>query len=164
LILSGVGALDAQGDGVWLIGSLPHDGFEGMAALSFWTPWPLIQICCEKSLFRDLLAGLSTGLTCNNRGAGVTDRPLVWVGINVGKTAHHACVMDTDGEMQVIIAHVPQAELFAYATELRSLAQGRGSFTATLDHYDDVPGHIAEKVMDAHRKELEAAGGHAPGH
>ncbi len=72
--------------------------------------------------------------------------------------------MDTDGEMQVIIAHVPQAELFAYATELRSLAQGRGSFTATLDHYDDVPGHIAEKVMDAHRKEIEAAGGHTPGH
>ena len=72
--------------------------------------------------------------------------------------------MDTDGDMQVIIAHVPQAELFAYATELRSLAQGRGSFTATLDHYDDVPGHIAEKVMDAHRKEIEAAGGHTAGH
>jgi elongation factor G len=72
--------------------------------------------------------------------------------------------MDTDGDMQVIIAHVPQAELFNYATELRSLAQGRGSFKATLDHYDDVPGHIAEKVMDAHRKELEAAGGHGTGH
>jgi elongation factor G len=72
--------------------------------------------------------------------------------------------MDTDGDMQVILAHVPQAELFNYATELRSLAQGRGSYSATLDHYDDVPGHIAEKVMDAHRKELEAAGGHAAGH
>ena len=69
--------------------------------------------------------------------------------------------MDTDGDLQVIIAQVPQAELFNYATELRSLAQGRGSFTATLDHYDDVPGHIAEKVMDAHRKEVEAAGGTA---
>ncbi len=72
--------------------------------------------------------------------------------------------MDTDGDLQVIIAHVPQAELFHYATELRSLAQGRGSFKATLDHYDDVPGHITEKVMDAHRKELEAAGGHGAGH
>ena len=41
----------------------------------------------------------------------------------------------------------PQAELFTYATELRSLAQGRGTFTATLDHYDDVPSHIAEKVI-----------------
>ena len=68
--------------------------------------------------------------------------------------------MDSDGETQIITAHVPQAELFNYATELRSLAQGRGTFKATLDHYDDVPGHIAEKVMDAHRKELEAAGGH----
>ena len=72
--------------------------------------------------------------------------------------------MDTDGDIQIITAHVPQAELFNYATELRSLAQGRGSFRATLDHYDDVPGHIAEKVMDAHRKELEAAGGHGGGH
>jgi elongation factor G len=72
--------------------------------------------------------------------------------------------MDTDGDLQVINAHVPQAELFNYATELRSLAQGRGSFSATLDHYEDVPGHIAEKVIETHRKELEAAGGHSGGH
>jgi elongation factor G len=72
--------------------------------------------------------------------------------------------MDTDGDMQIITAHVPQAELFNYATELRSLAQGRGSFSATLDHYEDVPGHIAEKVIEAHQKELAAAGGHGGGH
>jgi elongation factor G len=72
--------------------------------------------------------------------------------------------MDTEGDMQIISAHVPQAELFSYATELRSLAQGRGSFTATLDHYEDVPSHIAEKVIESHRKELEAAGGHGAGH
>ena len=51
-----------------------------------------------------------------------------------------------------------------YATELRSLAQGRGSFTATLDHYEDVPSHIAEKVIETHRKEIEATGGHVGGH
>ena len=69
--------------------------------------------------------------------------------------------MDTDGDLQVIIAHVPQAELFNYATELRSLAQGRGSFKATLDHYEDVPGHIAEKVIETPTaRRLEAAGGH----
>ncbi len=68
--------------------------------------------------------------------------------------------MDSDGDLQVIVAQVPQAELFSYATELRSLAQGRGSFSAELDHYEDVPSHIAERVIESHRKEIEAAGGH----
>ncbi|MBA2701625.1 MAG: elongation factor G [Chloroflexi bacterium] len=68
--------------------------------------------------------------------------------------------MDSDGSTQVISAHVPQAELFSYATELRSLAHGRGSFTATLDHYEDVPGHVADKVIAAHRKADETAGSH----
>jgi elongation factor G len=72
--------------------------------------------------------------------------------------------MDTADGMQVISAHVPLAEMANYAIELRSLAQGRGSFTMTPDHYDDVPGHIAEKVIESHRKELEAAGGHGSGH
>jgi elongation factor G len=67
--------------------------------------------------------------------------------------------MDVVGDgMQVITATVPQAELFSYATELRSLTGGRGTFSATLDHYEDVPAHLAEKVIEAHKKELEAAG------
>ena len=61
--------------------------------------------------------------------------------------------LDTAGNgMQVVNAHVPQAELFSYATELRSLTHGRGTFTAALDHYEEVPSHIAEKVIDAHKK------------
>ncbi|HET7169514.1 MAG TPA: elongation factor G [Candidatus Limnocylindrales bacterium] len=68
--------------------------------------------------------------------------------------------MDTEGGDQIITAHVPQAELFSYATELRSLAQGRGSFTATLAHYEDVPSHVAEKVIAEHRKAVESSGGH----
>ena len=67
--------------------------------------------------------------------------------------------MDVTGDgMQVIIAQVPQAELFSYATELRSLTGGRGTFSSTLDHYEDVPAHLAEKVIEAHKKEAEAAG------
>ena len=69
--------------------------------------------------------------------------------------------MDSAGDgQQVISAHVPQAELFTYATELRSLTHGRGTFIATLDHYEEVPQHVAEKVIASHRKEAEAVGSH----
>jgi elongation factor G len=69
--------------------------------------------------------------------------------------------MDTLGDgLQVVQAQVPQAELFTYATELRSLTHGRGTFTAALDHYEEAPQHVAEKVIESHKKELETAGGH----
>jgi elongation factor G len=68
--------------------------------------------------------------------------------------------MDTMDGLQVVAAQVPQSELFSYATELRSLTHGRGTFTATLDHYEEVPGHVADKVIEAHRKDLDAAGAH----
>ncbi len=65
--------------------------------------------------------------------------------------------MDPAGNgFQVVTAQVPQAELFTYATELRSLTGGRGTFTAVLDHYEDVPQHIAGKIIDEHKKEVEA--------
>ena len=67
--------------------------------------------------------------------------------------------MDPAGNgFQVVTAHVPQAELFTYATELRSLTGGRGTFGAVLDHYEDVPGHIAEKIVEAHKQEVGATG------
>ena len=66
--------------------------------------------------------------------------------------------MDLANGMQVITAQVPQAELFTYATELRSLTGGRGEFSATIDHYEEVPAYLAEKVIAEHKK--EAAEGH----
>ena len=66
--------------------------------------------------------------------------------------------LDSDGGLQVVRAQVPMAELATYATELRSLTHGRGSFSATLAAYEDVPQHLAQKVIEAHRKEAEAAG------
>jgi elongation factor G len=61
--------------------------------------------------------------------------------------------MDSANGTQVVRAHVPQAELFNYATELRSLSGGRGVFKAALDHYEEVPAHVAQKVIEAHKKE-----------
>lgn len=69
--------------------------------------------------------------------------------------------MDTDNGYLVITALVPQAELFTYATELRSLTGGRGTFTSVPDHYEDVPQQIAEKVIEAHKKATDhTSGGH----
>jgi elongation factor G len=65
--------------------------------------------------------------------------------------------IDSADGVQIVRAHVPQSELFTYATELRSLTGGRGSFSAKLDHYDEVPGHVATRIIAAHHKEVEAA-------
>ena len=55
--------------------------------------------------------------------------------------------MDSADGMQHLKAQVPQAEMFHYATELRSITQGRGRFSWKLDHYAEVPHNIAEKVI-----------------
>ena len=46
-----------------------------------------------------------------------------------------------------ISAFVPLAEMFGYATQLRSMTQGRATYTMQFDHYDEVPGNIAEEVI-----------------
>ena len=68
--------------------------------------------------------------------------------------------LDSLDGVQVVRAHVPMAELATYATELRSLTGGRGRFTATLDHYEEVPAHVAQKVIEQHKKEEAPAGSH----
>ena len=48
---------------------------------------------------------------------------------------------------RVISAYVPLAEMFGYATQLRSMTQGRATYTMQFDHYDEVPRNIAEEVI-----------------
>jgi elongation factor G len=64
--------------------------------------------------------------------------------------------MSPDGGTTIISAEAPQAEIQRYATDLRSITQGRGSFTTEFDHYEEVPAHIAQKVIDEAKKEAEA--------
>ncbi len=51
------------------------------------------------------------------------------------------------GEMHAIRAQVPLAEMLSYAPQLRSMTGGRGSYTMEVDHYDEVPAHLAEKII-----------------
>jgi elongation factor G len=60
--------------------------------------------------------------------------------------------MDAAGHYQIIRAQVPLAELHKYATVLRSKTGGRGVFTATMSHYEEVPRDQAEKVIAASEK------------
>ncbi|MCL6508644.1 MAG: elongation factor G, partial [Bryobacteraceae bacterium] len=55
--------------------------------------------------------------------------------------------MELRGTSQIIRALVPLAEMFGYATELRSRTQGRGSFTMHFGRYEEVPGPIAEEII-----------------
>ena len=54
---------------------------------------------------------------------------------------------ESRGNALQISAMVPLAEMFGYATTLRSNSQGRGTFTMTLDHYEEVPRNIAEEII-----------------
>lgn len=63
--------------------------------------------------------------------------------------------MDTEGNKQVINANVPMAEILRYAPDLRSMTGGRGTFTLDFDHYDEVPGDIAAKVIEKIKAERE---------
>ena len=61
------------------------------------------------------------------------------------------------GGMTLIEAEVPQAEVLRYATELRSLTQGRGSYTQEFSHYEGVPVNISQRVIENAKKMQEAA-------
>ncbi|MBD7983699.1 elongation factor G [Sporosarcina sp. Sa2YVA2] len=61
--------------------------------------------------------------------------------------------MDARGNAQVVRAMVPLAEMFGYATSLRSNTQGRGVFSMSFDHYEDVPKSVAEEVIKKNKGE-----------
>jgi elongation factor G len=66
--------------------------------------------------------------------------------------------MDPTGTGKTRIrAQVPQAEMTRYTIDLRSITGGRGAFTMRFSHYEEVPSHIADKVIAQHRKEKEEA-------
>jgi elongation factor G len=93
------------------------------------------------------------------RGKAVLQEPVMRVEVTVPEeymgdvlgnlSARRAMIegMDARANAQVIRSMVPLAEMFGYATELRSMTQGRGVFTMEFHHYQQLPASVAEDVM-----------------
>jgi elongation factor G len=65
--------------------------------------------------------------------------------------------MNPSGSMTTIEAQAPLSEVQHYSADMRSLTQGRGFFSMEFSHYEEVPSHLAQKVIDQANQAREAA-------
>lgn len=65
--------------------------------------------------------------------------------------------MEKKMNLQIVKAFVPLSEMFGYATDVRSLSQGRGNFTMQFDHYDVVPTNVSQEIVARSQGEWRAA-------
>jgi elongation factor G len=70
--------------------------------------------------------------------------------------------VEANGHNEVIKAHVPMAEMLSYASILKSITGGRGSYRMKMSHYEEVPSHLQAKIIAAHKAAKEGSGAHAP--
>ena len=64
--------------------------------------------------------------------------------------------MDSEGDVQIIEAQVPEAEMQTYSTQLRSITAGEGTFSMEFSHYDVVPANVAQQVIAKAKAAAEA--------
>jgi elongation factor G len=64
--------------------------------------------------------------------------------------------MEPQDGVSLIRAQAPLAEMLRYSTDLRSITQGRGTFSMEFSHYEEVPAHIAQNVITEAKKAKEA--------
>jgi elongation factor G len=83
----------------------------------------------------------------------VTEEHLGAVMGDIGRRRGTVREMHVRGELRNVDGEVPLAETFGYATDLRSLTQGRGTFTLEFERYDLIPDAIAEQVIKQRREE-----------
>jgi len=60
---------------------------------------------------------------------------------------------EPDGAWQIVRAMVPESEMQRFALDLRSITQGRGSFSSRFSHHEEVPAHLARQLIEAYQKE-----------
>jgi elongation factor G len=63
--------------------------------------------------------------------------------------------MDQSGGRSIITAQVPLAEMQRYSTSLRAFTQGRGFYTMRISHYENVPSHLAQEIVEQAKREAE---------
>ncbi|WP_422397465.1 elongation factor G [Spiroplasma endosymbiont of Panzeria rudis] len=81
--------------------------------------------------------------------------PDEYYGSIVGKISGKRGTIEADemrGNSKVVKAKVPLSEMFGYATELRSMTQGRGTYTMSFSHYEEAPKSVAEAVAGKYQK------------
>ena len=64
--------------------------------------------------------------------------------------------MEPAGSMTEVKAEVPMSEMLSYAPDLRSITGGQGEYTMEFERYEEVPSHLAQKVIDASKDSEEA--------
>jgi elongation factor G len=62
--------------------------------------------------------------------------------------------METDGRFEVVVAHVPQAELYQYSSQLRAITAGRGRHREKFEHYEDVPRELEPKIITEYGRKV----------
>lgn len=116
-----------------------------------------------------LAGALAFKKACSDAGVTLLE-PILDIAVNVPEeqmgdiigdlNAKRARIMGMEAQgsgRTVVKAKVPQAEVLRYASDLRSITGGRGTFTTAFSHYEPVPAHVADKVAaEARRQKQEA--------
>ena len=116
--------------------------FKLAAALAF-------KNCCEK-------AGLVLLEPIGNIEVTVPDRFTGEVMGDLNAKRGRIMGMEAQGNLQIVKAQVPMAEMYKYSNSLRSMTQGRGYFTLEFSHYDEVPKELSAKVVEEAKRAREA--------
>ena len=116
-----------------------------------------------------IMAGIAGFHAATEKAAPTLLEPILNIEVSIPETMLGDVMSDLTGKRGRIVgtenvgtgktrlkATVPQAEMLRYAIDLRSITRGRGSFTATTSHYEEVPAHIAQTLIANHKKERDA--------
>ncbi|MDO9065756.1 MAG: elongation factor G, partial [Chloroflexota bacterium] len=70
---------------------------------------------------------------------------------NISSRRGHIEGLESRGNTQIIRSFAPLAQMFGYATDLRSMTQGRGTYSMEFSHYEQIPASVAEEIISKAR-------------